>query len=243
MICAVFPLMHRFKLWYSYSMSNVAEQIIAWATGVIDTLGYVGLAFLIALETLVPPIPSELILPLAGYRSASGKFEFYLMVLAATAGSLLGSSVIYWIGRWAGDKRIEGVIERYGKWLVITCEDLAKSRRWFQRYGTPAVIISRVIPGMRSIISLPAGVSGMPYAKFALLTVLGSAVWNIALVGAGYFLGHNWDQVEAWLDPIGPVIYALIVLVVVSFITKRLWDKRRSSAAQPAEAQGWTRDL
>jgi membrane protein DedA with SNARE-associated domain len=224
-------------------MSNIAEQIIAWATGVIDTLGYIGLMFLIALETLVPPIPSELILPLAGYRSATGKFEFYLMVIAATAGSLLGSSIIYGIGRWAGDKRIEGWIDRYGKWLVITREDLAKSRRWFERYGTPAVIIARVIPGMRSIISLPAGLTGMPYGKFALLTVLGSAFWNIALIGAGYFLGNNWDQVEVWLDPISPVIYAAIILAVVGFIAKRLWDRRRASTAGPVQNQGQTRDL
>ncbi|MDQ5824458.1 MAG: DedA family protein [Chloroflexota bacterium] len=218
-------------------MSNIAEQIIAWATGLIDTLGYIGLVFLIALETLIPPIPSELILPLAGYRSATGQFNFYLMVIAATTGSLLGSSIIYGVGRWAGDTRIEGWIDRYGKWMVITREDLAKSRRWFERYGTPAVIIARVIPGMRSIISLPAGLTGMPYGKFALLTVLGSAFWNFLLIGAGYLLGDNWSQVEVWLDPISPVIYALIVLAVVGFIVKRLLDRRRASGVHPAQNQ------
>lgn len=224
-------------------MSNIAEQIIAWATSLIDTLGYIGLALLIALETLVPPIPSELILPLAGYRSATGKFDFYLMVIAATAGSLLGSSIIYAVGRWAGDKRIEGWIDRYGKWMVITRDDLAKSRTWFERYGTPAVIIARLIPGMRSIISLPAGLTGMPFGKFAILTVLGSAFWNFTLIGAGYLLGDNWSQVETWLDPISPIIYAAIVLAVVGFIVKRLLDRRRSSAALPPQNPGQTGDL
>ena len=224
-------------------MSNIAEQIINWATGLIDTLGYVGLSFLIALETLIPPIPSELILPLAGYRSATGNFEFYLMVIAATVGSLLGSSIIYGVGRWAGDKRIEGWIDRYGKWMVITREDLEKSRVWFRRYGTQAVIIARVIPGMRSIISLPAGLTGMPYSKFAFLTVLGSACWNLALIGAGYFLGNNWSQVEVWLDPISPVIYAAIILAVVGFIAKRLWDRRQKSAAKVVPPQQRTKDL
>ena len=189
------------------------------------SLGYLGIAFVIALEVIIPPIPSEVFLPLAGNLVSSGRLDFSLVVIAATIGSVLGSSALYGVSRWAGDTRVGGWIDRFGKWLLVTRDDLEKSRRWFGRYGRQAVLIARVIPGMRSIISVPAGLAGMPFSQFLIFTTLGSLVWNFALVGAGFLLGNNWKEVEAWIDPISPFIYTAIILVVVLFIGKRIWDR------------------
>lgn len=188
------------------------------------SLGYVGIALVIALEVIIPPIPSEVFLPLAGSLSADGRFNFILVVLAATVGSVTGASALYGAARWAGERIVERWIDKYGKWVLVSRDDLEKSRRWFARYGTQAVLIARVVPGMRSIISVPAGLSSMPFGRYLLFTVLGSLVWNFALVLAGYLLGQNWPQVEVWLDPISPFIYAAIILAVLAFIGKRLWD-------------------
>jgi membrane protein DedA with SNARE-associated domain len=213
---------------YKFHMTEFASQLVAWATDIISTLGYVGVAFLIALETVIPPIPSEVVLPLAGSLSAAGQFEFYLVVIAATIGSLAGSSLLYFAGRWAGETRLEQWIARYGKWVMVSQEDFDRSQAWFRKYGSAAVLIARVVPGLRSIISVPAGLTAMPFGRYALYTVLGSAVWNIMLVSAGYFLGHNWEIVETVLDPVSPVIYAGIILTVALFVGKRAWDRFRS---------------
>lgn len=198
------------------------------------SLGYLGIAFVIALEVIIPPIPSELFLPLAGNLVFNKQLDFSLVVISATIGSVLGSSALYGISRWAGDKRVGGWIDRYGKWMLVTRDDLEKSRRWFGRYGRQAVLIARVIPGMRSIISVPAGLAGMSFSHFLIFTTLGSILWNFTLVGAGFLLGKNWHNVEAWIDPISPFVYAAIILAVVLFIGKRLWDKFGPGARKSA---------
>lgn len=206
-------------------MGDLIPQLVAWATDVIHTIGYPGIALLIALEAVFPPIPSEVIMPLGGSLSANGTFNVFLVLLAATIGSCMGASILYSLGRWGGEERLGRWLDRYGKWLLLSRADLYSSRAWFARHGTPAVLVARVIPGMRSIVSIPAGLALMPYGRFLLLTAIGSSIWNGALIGAGYYLGKNWEQVQGWIAPFGPIVYGFIILLLLLFVSRRLWTK------------------
>ncbi len=206
-------------------MTDLIPGLIAWATDVIRTIGYPGIAFLIALEAVFPLVPSEVILPLSGSLSASGDFFFPAALAAATLGSMAGASVLYGIGRLGGEQRIGDWLDRYGKFLLLGRDDLYKSRDWFGKHGTYAVLVARIIPGMRTIVSIPAGLALMPYLRFVVLTGIGSALWNGTLIGAGYYLGKNWDQVKDWIAPFGPIVYGIIFLLIAVFVTRRLWAK------------------
>lgn len=210
---------------YLYTMGQLVAQLVTWATAVIAALGYAGIAVLIALESVFPPIPSEVILPLSGSLSASGTFNVWMVLLSSILGSVVGASMLYSIGRFAGERRIGAFLDRYGKWLLLSRDDLDRSRVWFARYGNIAVLIARVVPGMRSIVSIPAGLSEMHYGRFCLFTALGSGVWNGGLVWAGYFLGKNWNAVEGWLAPLGPIVYGFIFLLLGTFVARRLWSR------------------
>ena len=206
-------------------MGELIAQLVTWATSVVAAVSYPGVAVLIALEAVFPLIPSEIILPLAGSLSASGQFNLFLMVAAATIGSLGGASILHSIGRWGGENRIGNWLDRYGKWFLLSRSDLDRSREWFARYGSLTVLICRFIPGMRTFVSVPAGLVEMPYGRFLVFTAIGSAVWDGALVGAGYFLGKNWKQVEGWIAPLGPIVYGFIFLLLALFVGRRLWTK------------------
>ena len=213
-------------------MGDLIAHLVTWATDVIAAIGYPGIALLIALEAVFPPIPSEVILPLSGSLSASGTFNVFLALIAATLGSLGGASMLYGLGRWGGETRIGDWLDRYGKWFLLSRSDLLNSRVWFSRHGNYAVLVARVIPGMRSFVSVPAGLALMPYGRFLVFTAIGSALWNGALIGAGYFLGKNWDQVEGWIAPIGPIVYGFIALLILTFVGRRLWSKFHPTASQ-----------
>src|SRR3954454_10844533 len=149
-------------------MGELIAQLVTWATNLISQIGYAGVALLIALETVFPPIPSEVILPLSGSLSANGRFNAWLVLASATLGSVMGASILYAVGRFAGEKRIGPWLDHYGKFLLLSRDDLTRSREWFARYGNVAVVIARMVPGMRTIVSLPAGLSEMPYWRFCL---------------------------------------------------------------------------
>jgi membrane protein DedA with SNARE-associated domain len=210
------------------------SDIVRWAEGVIQSLGEIGVALVIFIETIIPPIPSELLLPLAGKLVADGKFNFVTMLVAATLGSVAGATLLYGLARWAGEHTVERWIDRWGKWILVTREDLDHSREWFRKHGNITVLIARLIPGLRSLVSIPAGLSSMPFGQFLLFTTLGSFAWNLILISSGMLLGSQYHLIEQWLDPISPLIYLLVVLAVMAFIGKRLWD-RRSAATKAAE--------
>lgn len=225
-------------------MGDLMGQLVTWTSDVISTLGYVGVAFIVALETLFPPIPSEVILPLSGSLVASGKFNVFLVIAAATVGSLVGALALYGIGRWAGAERVGGWLDRYGKWLFLSRSDLERSQEWFDRRGDWAVFLGRLVPGVRSFISVPAGLSEMPVWRFLVATSVGSALWNGILIGAGYLLGQNWRQVESFLAPISSIIYVLIAVIAALFIGQRLLsrfgsadDIEATKAEQPPDDQ------
>jgi membrane protein DedA with SNARE-associated domain len=182
----------------------------SWVEDLISTGGYPALAGIIAAENLVPPIPSEVVLPLAGFYVGQGTLSYIGAVIAATLGSVIGAVIIYAISRYGG----RAVLERWGSKVGLTEQRLDKADDWFDRYGPFVVFFGRLIPGIRSLVSIPAGTSEMSVPLFLLLTTLGSLIWNAALIGAGWGLGSQWEQVA---DAIGPLSKYAIVGVLVAF--------------------------
>ncbi len=198
------------------------DSIAEWVTGVIETLGYPGLTALVALENVFPPIPSEIILPLAGFLTGQGRFSFVWVLIATTLGSLRGALVLYGIGAAAGQRRVRRLVERYGHWALLTPEDLAKAENWFGRFGSIAVFTGRLVPVVRSLVSIPAGYSRMPLGQFLLLTGAGSALWNGVLVSFGWALGENWHSIERYVDWLQYLVLAVVAFLVVRFVWQRL---------------------
>ncbi|MGB3682417.1 MAG: DedA family protein [Rubrobacteraceae bacterium] len=193
----------------------------SWAADTLDTLGVVELVLLLLVENVFPPIPSELILPLAGFLVGQDQLGAIPAFLGATAGSLLGAYVLYGLGRWGG----RPLVLRYGRVLRISSENLDRAERWFKKYGNSVVFFARMVPGARSIVSVPAGMFSMPVGRFSLLTAGGSAIWNALLISAGYLLGSNWTEVS---DTVGVISNILLVLVAVAIVLLLVtWGVRR----------------
>lgn len=188
---------------------------------VVEALGEPGVGVLIALENLLPPIPSEVVLPFAGYSAAAGRLDPVLAWVAATAGALVGAWVLYGLGRVVG---FEGVHRLAAKrWFVLFgTRDLERGERFFDRHGGKVVLLGRCVPFVRSVVSVPAGCARMPLLRFTLLTLLGSAVWNALFIAAGYRLGAQWERVQAYAAPVGRVVAGLLVAGVVVLAVRRV---------------------
>lgn len=202
------------------------EGLIDWATSVVETLGYSGVALLVALENLFPPIPSEVVLPLAGFVAAEGGASLPGMIVAATIGSLVGALVLYGVAAAIGPVRLRSLVSRHGRWLGLTEDDLDRSEQWFDRRATAAVLVCRCIPLLRSLISIPAGFRRMPLAPFTVCTVAGSLVWNVLLVGAGFLLGERWQEAGQPVDILQNAVLALLVVAVAWFVWRRVIQTR-----------------
>lgn len=200
--------------------SGLDERVI----DIIERFGYTGIALLIALETIFPPLPSEIILPLGGFTASRGDLTLWGVLLAATLGSVVGALVLYGVGYWFGMERLGWLVNRYGRLLMLKQTDLDKTFDIFERYNTKAVMIGRMIPVVRSLISIPAGITRMPLPAFVLYTAIGSAVWNGALIGSGYLLGDQWEKVEG---VVGYLQYAVIV-GAVAFVGWFVWSRLRA---------------
>ena len=181
-------------------MGGLLGGIADWVVRIVQTAGYPGIVALLLLENLFPPIPSELILPLAGFLAVQGQFALPGVWAAATGGSLLGALMLYTLGRVLGEARLRELVKRWGKWLLVDERDLDRGRQWFDRHGGKAVLICRLVPVVRSVISIPAGLEGMPLGRFVLYTLVGSGVWNAALIGAGWLLGNQWQRVQQYAE-------------------------------------------
>lgn len=168
--------------------------MFSWIKGLVESLGYWGLALLTLLENVFPPIPSEVILPLGGFLTVRGDLHIIGVIVAGTIGSLVGATFWYWIGRAIGERRLRGWVERHGVWLAMSPDDLDRAEQWFRRHGGKAVLIGRLIPTMRSVISIPAGLTGMHLAPFLLYSAIGTAVWTTILAYAGRLLGSQYDK-------------------------------------------------
>lgn len=197
--------------------------LVGWVVDVVEALGGPGVGFLVFLENLFPPIPSEVVLPLAGFAAAQGSFSVLEAMLWSTAGSVLGALLLYGIGAALGTRRLAAVAERVP---LMAADDVHRADAWFHRRGPPAVFVGRLVPGVRSLISIPAGVTRMPLLVFTGLTTLGSAMWNALLIGAGYLLGSQWIRVESYVGPVGTVVLAVIVALVAWFLARRALGRR-----------------
>lgn len=182
-----------------------------WITSTLARTGVVGVFLLTLLETVFPPIPSEFIMPLAGYLAARGEMGVVAAVAAGTLGSTAGALLLYAIGRRVGEERLKGFAARHGRWLTLSPRDVERASRWFERHGAWAVFGCRLVPGLRSLISLPAGIHAMPLPAFVACTLLGSALWTGLLVGAGYALGARFERVGDFIDPVAKATLAAIV--------------------------------
>ncbi|MGK5440920.1 DedA family protein [Micromonospora sp. URMC 105] len=212
---------------------NQFTGLTGWVASVIDSLGAVGVALLVALESIIPPIPSEVVLAMAGYLASEGRFHLVVIVLAATAGSLLGALVLYWLGAALGEERLK-------RWLdhlpLVDRDDLEKADRWFERYGRWAVLIGRVVPVVRSLVSVPAGANRMPLGEFVLLTTLGSGVWNSLIVGLGFALGSRWEDVDRYSSWFNYAIFAVFAVMIVSWVVKKIRKRRARRDRQSVTA-------
>ena len=181
-----------------------------WITGLIGQAGYFGVFLLMLVENIFPPIPSELIMPLAGFTAAQGKLNLALVVLAGAAGSLLGALLWYYAGRWLGADRVMAFASRHGRWLTLSPAQVERAERWFRRHGGAAVFVGRLAPTVRTLISVPAGIAAMPLARFLAWTALGTALWTALLAGSGYLLESQYERVSSYLNPAANVVFALI---------------------------------
>lgn len=184
-----------------------------WIVGVITDLGYLGIVLLMVLEAVFPPIPSELIIPFAGYSAASGALDPVLVVLSASLGSAIGAAIWYAAGRLFGLERLKWLADRYGRLLTLSSRDIDLADAWFDRFGWLVVFFGRLLPIIRTLISVPAGLTGMPLWLFAVTSLAGIVLWNSLLVGAGYVLHEHYHLVEQWLDPLTYVVLGGIVAV------------------------------
>lgn len=196
---------------------GVIGFITDWLVSVMDAVGGIGVAFAIALESVFPPIPSEVILPLAGFTAARGSFNLIEAIIWATVGSVLGAWVLYGISRWVGLHRIHRAVDRIPG---VDRDDVDKADRWFTKYGHWSVLIGRVIPVVRSLISIPAGFNRMNFLTFTGWTMLGSAVWNTILVTAGYLLGDQWCSILGALNVFEDVVIVIFIVVIVVLIAR-----------------------
>lgn len=203
-------------------MGNLIGHLANWAVDVIEQLGYVGLFLILVLENIFPPIPSEAVLPLAGYLTGKGEMNVVLAVLVATAGAVVGALILYFAGDWFGEARIRRLIRRYGKWLAVTETDFDTAGAWFDRRGNLAVLMCRCVPVVRSIVSIPAGIRRMPLLPFVVFTAIGSAIWNSVLIGLGWIVGDNWDTIERYTD----LFQYLVILLVLALIAGFVWKRR-----------------
>ena len=184
-----------------------------WIMNTIASTGYFGIVFLMFVENVFPPIPSEFIMPLAGFMVTEDKFSLVGVIIAGTIGSVLGALPLYYLGAKLGEETLKRFAERHGRWFTISPEDIVRADGWFDRHGAKAVLLCRLVPGIRSFISIPAGFNGMNLAPFLLFTFIGASVWTSILACAGYVLGTNFRQIGEYLDVATYVVFGSIIII------------------------------
>ena len=194
--------------------------LIGHAVETNQWIGYGAILLAMFLENLIPPIPSELIMPLGGFYVSQGQLDFFPVVLAGLIGTVIGAMPWYGIGRLVNEERLEKWLEKNGRWMGINPQDLARSRKWFNRYGVSLVFWGRLVPGIRTLISVPAGVELMPITPFLIWTSAGSLIWTLFLTLTGFILGDNYGNIEKWMSPFSSIFKTIIILFIsVAFIT------------------------
>lgn len=193
----------------------------SWAIATIDTLGYGGLVFLMALESMIVPLPSELVMPFAGFLVADGKMSAVGVVLSSSLGSVIGSLISYYLGKYGG----VAAVHRFGKYLLLDEEDLAKTQAWFSRRGSATIFIGRFVPVVRHLISIPAGMGNMRLRIFLIYTLFGATLWNSFLAYLGFILGQRWEEVRHYSEYFSFAVLGILVIGVVWFVWRH-WGRK-----------------
>ncbi len=195
--------------------------MLEWITSIINSMSYLGIAFLMFLENIFPPIPSEVVMPLAGFTATQGKLNIVFVILAGTAGTVVGALPWYYLGSHLGEKRIKGLADKYGKWLTVSSADIDKAKKWFEKHGGKAVMLCHLVPGIRTFISVPAGINRMNWVPFLIYTALGGGFWVGVLAIAGYTLGNNYQAVEKYASPASKILLVALVIAFIAWIWRR----------------------
>ena len=209
------------------------QSIIDWIVGLMETLGAPGVGVAILLANLFPPIPSEVVLPLAGFTVAQGSLNMLNVFIWSVLGSVIGAYVLYGVGAWLGLERLRKIAD--WMWLV-RASDVDAAMNFFHKYGKPSVFIGRLIPGVRSLISIPAGLDRMNLLTFGLWTTLGSGIWNAILIYLGYVLGDNWEKATGYADTYSSIIYVVLALIILGFLVFFIRRAVRERQAQAGTA-------
>ena len=208
------------------------QNLTDWATEIVERLGYLGVAMLVAIENVFPPIPSEVVLGLAGYTASQGDAWVVGMIIAATIGSVVGALVLYGLSAAVGPVRLRAVIIRYGTWIGFGETDLDRAEAWFDRRSRSAVLLCRCVPLIRSLISIPAGFRRMPLGTFTIFTLIGSLVWNTILVTAGYALAEQWERILDYTEPFQTLVVAIIGALLVALVIRKVVLTERVRTAE-----------
>lgn len=201
--------------------------MIDWITNIIDALGYTGIALLMCLENVFPPIPSEVIMPLSGFVVTQGKLKLPWIILAGVVGSVMGTLPWYSLGKMLGVQKLRALVNRHGKWFGLSGKDVASAHDWFHQRGSIAVGIGRLVPGIRTYISIPAGISRMQLLAYLIYSSLGTVVWLSFLAYAGFVLGDNYERVRDYLAPISRIALGVLMGGTVLWIGRRFIQHRK----------------
>lgn len=196
-----------------------------WVLSIMEQLGYLGIALLMFLDNIFPPIPSEVIMPSAGYTASQGDLQLIGVIIAGSCGSLIAAALLYWIGRKIPQQTLLSWVDHYGKYLFIKSKDVRKALDWFEKYGHRVVFFGRMIPAVRSLISIPAGMSGMQFSKFMLYSALGTVIWTTFLACIGFYLGENQALMQNVLHKISFIVITVLILYLVVFVVKKYVKK------------------
>lgn len=197
-----------------------------WVIQIIERLGYLGIAFLMFLDNVFPPIPSEIIMPSAGYTASRGQLQIVGVIVAGSFGSIVAAAVLYALGRKIPQESLFKLVDRYGKYLFIKRKDVQKALDWFEHYGHRIVFFGRMIPAVRSLISIPAGMSHMPFWKFMLYSSLGTLIWTTFLACVGFYFGENQALMFAIMHRVGYVILAIVAVLGLMWLYRKFFKHK-----------------
>lgn len=198
----------------------------------MEQFGYIGVAFLIMIENLFPPIPSEVILTFGGFMTTNTSLSIIGMIIASTIGAVVGAAILYGVGTLLDVERLEKIVDKYGNVLRITKDDIHKADSWFDRHGVWTVFFCRFVPLIRSLISLPAGMANMSFGLFMLFTTLGTVIWNTVLIYLGAAVGSQWETIVAYMDIYSNIAYALLAILLVAAVVWYIRKRKQTAKAK-----------
>lgn len=208
-------------------MSDMISTLVEWVMTLISSAGYWGVFLSMIIESFFVPFPSEVIMPFSGFLAAEGRFDIWMLALVGGIGSYVGTLPFYFLGYIGGDTVVRKFLQKWGKWIMTTEAELDKSNEIFKKRGKLIVLVGRLIPGIRSVLSIPAGIAKMPFVSYTLYTLVGSTFWSFILGLCGYLLGENWEVVGGYLEQFKSVIIVIIILIGVYYFWSKFYGQKR----------------